>query len=607
MSKLNQAFSLVNQMVGSALATLMPSSSAMATHHTSTVKGENPPKILQGGDSVAVTGTLNPALQAEEPGTGIEVVPGALGSGITATSEHHTAQIANRAFLDLGTGSFLKASRSASTAGLVVGGGSGTPRDTAIGKNLSIRVASKNTAIGIDSSMSGLIDLTGNTRIRIHAGTEGQGLSARSNGVLTIEDAEIEMKGLPSSDVNAIQRAIYARDYATITAIGDVSVSVSGSHAYGAYVGSKNAAIMLNQLTATLTGTGSVFGALIYRGAVSLFGSSDVTLFAEANAYGLYTNNQCTVSIGAQGSVTHGIWNITGVNHAAVIRTELDSASDIGRHDIKIHNTQLNSSHDGLYVRGSEAHVVFDNSTLLIDPAAGDLASVEEKSVDVDGNPTPFGSDLLIDARNASQLSGTVEVDGVSRLKISLSGGAQWTVVDDTTITDLMQDNGRLVFQTPKTDHNFKTLTVFENYGATNGAVVMNTRLDDGANPATDMLFINGNTAGTVALEIRNLNGVGAFTVGNGIRVVQVNGHSDAQFTLAQPVAVGTFNYELVKIGNHWYLQSSKGNQASPQRSHENAEAVDSAETITFHLGLDHGEYHSSVPFFVKTLLKEQS
>jgi autotransporter family porin len=561
-----QGFSLVKRMRGvtltAALAALLASSAAMAqTHYTSTINGTNPYRILQGGDTVAVTGNWASALYAADPGSGIEVI----GGGITATSAYNTVQIADRAYLDLGTGSLLKASQAASTNALVVGGGPGNPKDTVIGRDLSVEVTSGSTAAGITGSNSALINLTGNTSVKTHSGAEGIGLYALDNGgMLIVEDAVIEMEG-------AIQRAIYARDTGTITATGKVSLTATGSVVYGAYVGSAGATITLNDFTTDLIGTSSTYGASMYWGTLSMLGSSDLSVSSATNAYGLYTNDRCTVSIGTQGSTTpnNSVWNITGDSAnsgsgiGAAIRTELYRATTAGLHDIKVHNTTLNSSHYGIVVGGSQTHIVFDNSTLLVDPADGDLAYVAAKTV----SNISYGSDLLIDARNASQLSGTVAVDATSQLRVSLASDAQWTLADNTTITDLKLDNGgRLAFPVPTTASDFKTLTVLENYDATNGGgtIVMNAKLDDGANPATDLLVIEGDTSGTAALDIQNFNGVGALTVGDGIQVVQVNGNSDAVFTLANPVIADTFEYELVKVGNHWYLQSSQGNPPDP-------------------------------------------
>ncbi|MDR2174188.1 MAG: autotransporter outer membrane beta-barrel domain-containing protein [Burkholderiales bacterium] len=582
MSQLYQGFSLVKRMLDTAItvafAPLMTSKAATAADYKSTIHSTNPHRILQGGDAIAVTGNKH-ALDAYGPDHGIQVVDG----GITATStDQATVMGSCMGFIDLGTGSTIRANGAGSSLCAIVSGGSGAlnpPYTTIIGADLSAEVVSSGNACGFSTDPKGIISMTGNTKINVFSGSKGVGMKSRDSGIISLENAVVKMAG--HTDVPQI--VIHASLEGAVMATGKVSATATGSHVYGTYAGGENTTITLNNFTADLTGTGSVFGAFIRWGTVSLLGSSDVTISAEANAYGLYADNQSTVSIGTEGSATpnKGVWNITGTNHAAAIRTELHVPSDAGLHDIKIHNTTLNSNHDGIVVSGSRTVVLFDNSTLLVDPISGDLAYVEGKSVEVNDVPTPFGSDLLIDARNASQLSGTVFVDAASRLRISLASDAQWTLAGSTVITDLKLDNGRLVFQAPTTVSDFKTLTVFKNYDATDGGgtIVMNTRLDDGANPATDLLVIEGNTSGTAALNIQNFTGIGALTTGNGIQVVQVNGHSDAVFTLAQPVTVGDYKYALVKANDgHWYLQSSEESSDKPQRLHRHAKAASSTE-----------------------------
>lgn len=101
------------------------------------------------------------------------------------------------------------------------------------------------------------------------------------------------------------------------------------------------------------------------------------------------------------------------------------------------------------------------------------------------------------------------------------------------------------------------TLTVANNYSGNGGTVQLNTVL--GAdNSATEKLVINGDSSGTTTLHVSNLGGTGALTTDNGILLVQVAGASNGTFSLPAPgyVEAGEFHYALVKVGNHWYLQT---------------------------------------------------
>ncbi|WP_460555034.1 autotransporter outer membrane beta-barrel domain-containing protein [Comamonas piscis] len=108
-------------------------------------------------------------------------------------------------------------------------------------------------------------------------------------------------------------------------------------------------------------------------------------------------------------------------------------------------------------------------------------------------------------------------------------------------------------------------LTVAGNYVGNGGVIAMNTVMG-AADSATEKLVVNGDTSGTTVLNIANLGGSGAPTIGNGILVVQVDGASNGTFSLPAPgyLEVGGFRYLLVKTGNNWYLSNSELPEASP-------------------------------------------
>ncbi|WP_460554967.1 IPTL-CTERM sorting domain-containing protein, partial [Comamonas piscis] len=107
-------------------------------------------------------------------------------------------------------------------------------------------------------------------------------------------------------------------------------------------------------------------------------------------------------------------------------------------------------------------------------------------------------------------------------------------------------------------------LTVAGNYVGNGGVISMNTAVG-AADSATEKLVVNGDSSGTTTLNITNVGGAGAPTIGNGILVVQVDGASNGTFSLPAPgyLEVGGFRYLLVKIGNNWYLSNSERTEAS--------------------------------------------
>lgn len=112
----------------------------------------------------------------------------------------------------------------------------------------------------------------------------------------------------------------------------------------------------------------------------------------------------------------------------------------------------------------------------------------------------------------------------------------------------------------------------FGNYTGYDGRLWMDTTLA-GDNSPTDLLNVAGDTAGHTFVRIYNFGGDGAMTTGDGIRIIDVAGHSapDA-FTLdgeyigydGQPVTVGgAYGYTLHYGGQtepddgDWYLRST--------------------------------------------------
>jgi len=112
------------------------------------------------------------------------------------------------------------------------------------------------------------------------------------------------------------------------------------------------------------------------------------------------------------------------------------------------------------------------------------------------------------------------------------------------------------------------TLTIAGNYNGANGIVAIDAVLGDDSS-LTDMLVINGNTAGSGRVKVTNVDGPGALT-NEGIKIIEVGGNSSALFTLLgdytyegqQAVVGGAYAYRLYQGGvstpsdGGWYLRS---------------------------------------------------
>ncbi|MEN3931050.1 autotransporter outer membrane beta-barrel domain-containing protein [Microvirga sp. W0021] len=105
-------------------------------------------------------------------------------------------------------------------------------------------------------------------------------------------------------------------------------------------------------------------------------------------------------------------------------------------------------------------------------------------------------------------------------------------------------------------------------------SVLFNTYLNDGVVQNTDLLVLDltngyssGSTTGQALIYVNNIGGLGAYTVGDGIRLVETRtGTSDNAFMLGAPVLAGAYEYFLYHGGNaetggdvndqHWYLRT---------------------------------------------------
>ena len=108
-------------------------------------------------------------------------------------------------------------------------------------------------------------------------------------------------------------------------------------------------------------------------------------------------------------------------------------------------------------------------------------------------------------------------------------------------------------------------------YQGGQGSVLEMATSFGGDNSASDMLRVNGNTSGTTAVRVMRTGGEGALTQ-NGIKLIEVNGASNANFTLAngdyttyegkQSTILGIYGYSLHNEGGltgkdgNWYLRS---------------------------------------------------
>ncbi len=143
--------------------------------------------------------------------------------------------------------------------------------------------------------------------------------------------------------------------------------------------------------------------------------------------------------------------------------------------------------------------------------------------------------------------------------QLALNGGSQWTVTGNSTVGQMILNNSALAFAEPTTG-DYKTLTVTGDFSSDGGQLFMNTELNDD-NSGTDKLHVLGNTSGQASVHVNNVGGTGADTI-EGINLIQVDGQSNAGFTLAGRAVGGSHEYFLHQgsVSNPtdggWYLRS---------------------------------------------------
>ena len=159
-------------------------------------------------------------------------------------------------------------------------------------------------------------------------------------------------------------------------------------------------------------------------------------------------------------------------------------------------------------------------------------------------------TDTTLNLKNGAVLTGWIDPTNVNIDNTSL-----WNMTDDSIINHF-NNAGTLRIATPTND-NFKTLTIQGDYQSNNGTLILNTHLGSD-NSATDKLTINGNASGNTLVKINNIGGTGAQTE-NGIKIIDIQGQSTSNFSLANTVVAGAYEYKLTHKSSlkEWYLSSN--------------------------------------------------
>lgn len=104
-----------------------------------------------------------------------------------------------------------------------------------------------------------------------------------------------------------------------------------------------------------------------------------------------------------------------------------------------------------------------------------------------------------------------------------------------------------------------------------------------------DQLHIKGNATGTGLIRVNNLNGEGA-PAEEGITLITIDGNSDAQFTLENPVSAGAYYYELFSADGlkRWYLSTKNKVVCSQAGSYISAVIASEQMSMRLHDRMGH-------------------
>ncbi|MED0626927.1 autotransporter outer membrane beta-barrel domain-containing protein [Escherichia coli] len=259
---------------------------------------------------------------------------------------------------------------------------------------------------------------------------------------------------------------------------------------------------------------------------------------------------------------------------------DLQGSSLVSKQYAALDFTNQGNSRTGAIATFGDSSLHGNTAAILATNSVGQIDMINSTARSDMGILANIGSnaEITVDASQKSVLSGTTSVVTGSTLNILLSDGASWISGGDSTVTNLLLDNGNLVISGPDATKNVgNVVTVTGDYRGNNGNIEFNTVLA-GDDSTTDKLIVQGNTSGKTFVTVNKAGGSGAQTL-NGIELIHVDGQSDGEFTQTGRIAAGAYEYKLgrgtgTNSGN-WYLTSGK-NTPDPQPNPEPTPTPDS-------------------------------
>ena len=432
---------------------------------------------------------------------------------------------------------------------------------------------SGNRSSAANAANGGVVNVNGGT-IDIH-GASSHAISAGMGGTVNVNDTQILVDGINSNGVFANGGDIHLKQ-TTITTTNEKSYAIASESTQSRYTGISDSQI--------ITSGKNSHGIHASQGNLSV-SDSDIKTTGN-NARGISISNNAAIDLNnvsittsggerADGLVVGGVLkgqNLTvlaeGSNSYAAVMADtgvldLQGSSLVSKQYAALDFTNQGNSRTGAIATFGNSSLHGNTAAILATNSVGQIDMINSTARSDMGILANIGSnaEITVDASQKSVLSGTTSVVTGSTLNILLSDGASWISGGDSTVTNLLLDNGNLVISGPDATKNVgNVVTVTGDYRGNNGNIEFNTVLA-GDDSTTDKLIVQGNTSGKTFVTVNKAGGSGAQTL-NGIELIHVDGQSDGEFTQTGRIAAGAYEYKLgrgtgTNSGN-WYLTSGK-------------------------------------------------
>ncbi|MBB3227610.1 autotransporter family porin [Luteibacter sp. Sphag1AF] len=377
-------------------------------------------------------------------------------------------------------------------------------------------------------------------------GNQAYGADITGSGShLTLRQSSISTTGEAAEGIYLLNGASADLDSTTI--------HTTGAYAYGINANDGFASLALERTSVETNGNGATGLWLYDTGTVAVRSSSILTtgntapgiLASSASVIDVQGTEVQTrgerswgVAIGRDGSLDLRDSTVQSERYGALVATSANS--------IRASGSLISGGNGVLLAVSGHADtalpVHFDNTS-----AIGDIIA---------RNPLPAAERVNLTLDATSHWTGTSTILG----NTALGGGSRWSMTGDAQVDRLHVDHAAIAFASPEAGQPH-TLTVRGNYTANAALIYMHAELG-GDESRTNVLHIEGDTAGETGVLVQASSGQGGQTT-HGIRVIDVDGQSGGNFTLARRVVAGPYEYFLSRGADgsawegDWYLHSA--------------------------------------------------